>query len=101
MKEKLVRFLKRILSIRSPNVLNSEKNTWTKTGAAMVDGLIQGITSKTDITVKNELYLKRFSEDALNKVCYPKGILCDENTYTSCKDCPMDINEKGENNENE
>ena len=97
MKEKLIRFLKQIPSIRSPNVLNSEKDTWTKAGAAMVDGLIQGITSKTDSAVKNELYLKRFAEEALNKFCYHKGIWCDENTYTSCKDCPMGINEKGEN----
>ena len=95
MKEKLVRFLKRILSIHSTNVLNSEKDTLAKTNAAIVDGLIQGITSETDSAVKNELYLKRFTEESLNKVCYPKGILCDENTYTSCKYCPNVIKEKG------
>ena len=99
MKEKLVRFLKRILSIHSTNVLNSEKDTLAKTNAAIVDGLIQGITSKTNNAVKNEWYFKRFAGEARNKFCYPKGIWCDENTYTSCKDCPMGINEKGENNE--
>lgn len=65
MKEKLVRFLKRILGIQSPS----------------------------------EWYLERFAGEARGIFCYPKGVWYEENTCASCKDCPTDINEKGENNE--
>lgn len=50
-------------------VLNSEKDTWTRAGSAMVDGLIQGITSKTDSAVKSVTDLVSRMLAAIQDVC--------------------------------